>query len=566
MTTLVNDAMTAWPRRSTLVAMAQDAQQLPDSRIGRRRAAAAEGDGENYHDRRTEIVRAAVALFREKGFRRTSLAGIAEAVGTERASLYYYFSSKEEVLNEAVTPIVLRNTVIAEEIRDSAEAAPEKLRRLMVGLLRSYAENYPLLYMYLEENLSYVTENRQAWAAEMRAVNRRYVAAIEQIIQEGIAAGSLRPIGDPRILANGLMGLVSWTHRWFNPTQSPIEAGTIGEAYADLLVGGLGVPAAEAEVGAGPSWLREAHPDVARVTAKFRAAGVPRYNEVSVPAARGLLENVTRLQAPKTPLAEVRDLLVPGATGELPARLYHPDPTRTLPLVIYVHGGGWVLGGIRPADGPCRRLAAAAECAVVAIEYRRAPETKFPGPLEDCINAVRWLAVHADQVGGDREHLVLMGDSAGGNLVAATAQRLRDEAGPPVERQILIYPCLLPPRANTFASFEQYADGPLMSKAEMEWFWRHYLRSDADEDNPAAAPLLAGDLSGLPPATVVVAELDPLRDEGLAYAERLRDVGVRTEVEVYRGAAHGFWWMDGEMRQAVELTEMLARQLRPGRG
>lgn len=566
MTRVVNTAMTIGSHPSTLIVMAQDAQQLPDSGIGRRRAAATDGDGENYHDRRTEIVRAAAVLFREKGYRRTSLADIAEAVGADRASLYYYFSSKDQILYEAVTPIVLRNTAIAEAIRDSAEPAPAKLRRLMVGLLRSYAEHYPLLYMYLEENLSHVTKNRQAWAAEMRAVNRRYVGAIEQIIQQGIAAGSLRPIADPRILANGLMGLVSWTHRWYNPIQSSIDAATIGEAYADLLVGGLAAPLAEAEVGAGPSWLREAHPDVARVTARFRAAGVPRYSELSVPAARVALENVTRLQAPEAPLAEVRDLLVPGAAGDLPARLYHADPSRRLPLVVYVHGGGWVLGGIPAADRPCRRLAAAGECAVVSIEYRRAPETKFPGPLEDCISAVKWLAANAVQVCGDGDHLVLMGDSAGGNLVAATAQRLRAEAGPPVERQILVYPCLLPPRGSTFASYEQYADGPFMSKAEMEWFWHHYLRSEADEDNPAAAPLLAGDLSGLPPATIVLAELDPLRDEGLAYAERLRAAGVPTEVEVYRGAAHGFWWMDGEMQQAGELTEQLGRQLRSGRG
>ena len=558
--------MTVEHRASTLSAMAQDARQLPDSGIGRRRAAAAEGDGEGYHDRRTEIVAAAVALFREKGYRRTSLAGIAEAVGTERASLYYYFSSKEEVLNEAVTPIVLRNTAIAEEIRDSTDSAPAKLRRLMVGLLRSYAEHYPLLYMYLEENLSHVTKNRQAWATEMRAVNRRYVEAIEQIIQQGIVAGTLRPIADPGILANGLMGLVSWTHRWYNPTESPIEATTIGEAYADLLVSGLAAPAVEAEADAGPSWLRAAHPDVVRVSAQFRAAKVRRYSELSVPAARDALDKVTRLQAPEIPLAQVRDLLVPGATGDLPARLYHPDPTRELPLVIYIHGGGWVLGGIRAADRPCRRLAAAADCAVVSIEYRRSPETKFPGPLEDCVSATMWLAANREQVGSDRENLVLLGDSAGGNLVAATAQRLRDDAGPSISRQILLYPCLVPPRAGSFASYRQYADGPFLSRAEMDWFWGHYLPSVADEENPVAAPLLAEDLSGLPATTIIVAELDPLRDEGLAYAERLRAAGVSTEVEVYRGAAHGFWWMDGEMRQAGELTEQLARQLRSLRG
>lgn len=549
--------------------MSEDARALSDSRIGRRRAAAVEGNRENYQDRRTEIVGAAVALFRDRGYRQTSLADIAEAVGTERATLYYYFGSKEEILNEAVTPIVLGNTAIAEQIRDSADSAPDKLRRLVTGLLSSYAEHYPLLYLYLEENLSHVAKSREAWASEMRAVNRRYLAAIEGMIGDGIAAGTLRPLADPRILANGLMGLVSWTHRWFNPRQSTTDAATIGTTYAELLLGGM-----EARTGApadgGPSWHAAADHDVIRVAARLTAAGVPCYDEVSVSEARALLEGVVRLQAPETPVAQVRDLLVPGEAGQLPARAYHPDPGRRLPLVVYVHGGGWVLGGIAPADRPCRRLAVAANCVVVSLDYRRAPETPFPGPLEDCVSAVRWLAAHPEAVGADGGRLTLLGDSAGGNLVAATSRRLcdsggdegGDEGGPRVDRQILLYPCLVPSRTGTFASRDTYADGPLLTRAELDWFWGHYLRSEADEHDPAAAPLLAADLSGLPSTTLVVAELDPLRDEGLAYAERLRDAGVPTEVTVYQGAAHGFWWMDGEMRQAGELTEQIARVLR----
>lgn len=540
--------------------MAQDAGELSDSNIGRRRAAAAGGGRENYQDRRSEIVKAAVTLFRERGYRRTALSDIAESIGTERATLYYYFSSKEEILNEAVTPVVLRNTAIVEELRDSLEPVPQKLRHLIVGLLTSYAENFPLLFLYLEENLSHVAESREGWAAEMRRVNQRYVGALEEIIGEGIADGTLRPLADPRILANGLMGTVSWTHRWFNPLHSSTDAAAIGEAYADLLLGGL-VTAADDTPRQESTWLAAAHPDVARVTAQFAAAGVPPYHVLSVRQARGVLENVTRMQAPEVPVARVEDLLVPGAAGQLPARVYHPDPGRSLPLVVYLHGGGWTLGGIREVDRPCRRLAVAGGCVVVAVEYRRSPETKFPGPLEDCVHAVRWLAANTDVVEADAEHVVLLGDSAGGNLVAATTLRLRDEGGPRLAAQILLYPCLAPARTTTFASYRQYADGPLMTRADMEWFWAHYLRSEADEQDPLAAPLLADDVSGLPPALVVVAELDPLRDEGLAYAERLRAAGVPTEYAVYRGAAHGFWWMDGEMRQAGELTAQLVRYL-----
>jgi acetyl esterase len=296
--------------------------------------------------------------------------------------------------------------------------------------------------------------------------------------------------------------------------------------------------------------------------AQFEAQGVPRFDAVSVLHARALLEGVTRLQAPPLPVAEIRDILVQGSAGMLPARVYHPSPGRVLPLVVYLHGGGWVLGSIRAADRPCRRLAVAGDCVIVSLEYRRAPETKFPGPLEDCLSAVRWLVPRAQEIGGDSERFVLLGDSAGGNLAAAAALCLRDEGGPRASAQVLIYPCLAPARASTFASYRDQADGPLMTRREMEWFWGHYLRSAADEADPRATPLAASDLSDLPPATVVVAELDPLRDEGLAYAARLRSAGVEAVTTVYRGAAHGFWWMDAALAQADELTEQLGQQLR----
>ena len=531
------------------------------SNIGRRRAAAAEGGRENYAGRRAEIASAAAALFRERGYRRTSLADIADAIGTERASLYYYFSSKEEILNEAVTPLVLANTAFIEELRDSPGPAPDRLRQLIVFLLTSYAEHYPLLFLYLEENLSHVAKRQEAWAADMREVNRRFEAALEDIVAQGVADGSLRGLAGPAVLANGLMGAVSWTHRWFNPLRSPVSAAAIGEAYADLLLGGLATGAPAATAAPGPAWLAAAHPDVARVTAQFAAANVPEYHTLSVRHARAVSARVTGLQAPEAPVAQVRDLLVPGAAGQLPARVYHPAPGRALPLVAYLHGGGWTLGGIREADRPCRRLAAASNCVVVAVEYRLAPETKFPGPLEDCVQAVRWLAAHGEAAGADGDRLAVLGDSAGGNLAAAAAIALRDEGGPQPAAQILLYPCLAPARTATFASYRDYADGPLTTRADLDWFWGHYLRGEADEQDPRAVPLLAADLSGLPPALVVVAELDPLRDEGLAYAGRLQAAGVPTEITVYRGAAHGFWWMDGEMRQATELTGQLARYL-----
>lgn len=437
----------------------------------------------------------------------------------------------------------------------------------------SYAEHYPFLYVYLQEDLAHVAEQRRPWAQAMRSVNRRYEAAVEAIIVQGIAEGSLVAITEARVLAYGLLGMIGWTHRWFNPEQSDVDADAIGTAYAQLLLSGLGARpvAAERAVGDGKRPARrgpeptpattEPHPDVARLVEHFASLNVPTYDTVSALHARALLEGVTRLQGPPQDVAEVRDIPLPGAEGLLPARIYHPDPGRRLPMVVYFHGGGWVLGNIRAADGPCRALAQSSGCVVVSLEYRRAPETKFPGPLEDCLSAVRWLASRVEEPGGIGR-VVLLGDSAGGNLAAATSMCLRDAGGPRVDAQVLRYPCLAPARGSTFGSYAQQADGPLLTRAEMTWFWDHYLVAEADGLDPRAAPLLAPDLSGLPPTTVVVCELDPLRDEGLAYAERLQTAGAETDVICYPGAAHGFWWMDGVMRQAGELTAQLGLILR----
>ena len=396
-----------------------------------------------------------------------------------------------------------------------------------------------------------MSQERQGWAAELRSVNRRYEAAVQRIVQEGVDDGSLRPVLDAKVVAFGLMGMVSWTHRWFNPEHSGVGASEIGEEHAAMLLDGL---VARSE--AGPGGRPVPHPDVAALVARFARAQVPTYDTLTVPQARELLEGVTRLQKAAQPVASVQDVELDGGDGPVPGRVYRPDAEGPRPVVVYLHGGGWVLGSLDAADRPCRALANAARCVVVSVGYRRAPETKFPGPLEDCVAAVRWVARHAASLGGS-DRLVLLGDSAGGNLAAATAGVLRDEGGPALAAQVLLYPTLAPSATTDFASYRTFADGPLMTRRELDWFWDHYLRGPQDRWDPAAAPLHAADLTGLPETTIVVPELDPLHDEGVAYAARLREAGVAVRLLEVPGAAHGYWWLDAALSQADELTAAL---------
>ncbi|SDG98984.1 TetR/AcrR family transcriptional regulator [Klenkia brasiliensis] len=209
------------------------------SAIGRRRAAAQDGDRAAYRERRQEIIAAAAGLFKSHGFRGTSIGQIAEALGTDRATLYYYVGSKEELFDEVVSDAVRANVARAEAIRDGAGDAPDKLRRLVTELMDSYAASYPFLYVFIQENLSHVGQKRADWSAEMRGLNRAYQDCVTAIIESGIAEGTIRPVAEPWVLAYGLIGMVGWTNRWFNPEKSDVDAATIGRAYADVLLDGL---------------------------------------------------------------------------------------------------------------------------------------------------------------------------------------------------------------------------------------------------------------------------------------------------------------------------------------
>jgi len=232
------------------------------------------------------------------------------------------------------------------------------------------------------------------------------------------------------------------------------------------------------------------------------------------------------------------DRTIPGPAGPIPVRVFssgEPDPR---PLVAFFHGGGWVFGDLDSYDSMCRSLARAAGAVVVSVDYRLAPESPFPAGFEDCWAATRWLASSGQDVGGDAARLAVAGDSAGGNLAAAVALRARDEAGPTLRAQLLMYPALDPSMSS--ASYEENAEDPFLSRGEMEWSWPRYLGGMTGAPDPYAAPAYAADLAGVAPAVILVAGHDPLRDEGVAYAERLRSAGVPTELELYEDMVHGF--------------------------
>ncbi len=211
------------------------------SGIGRRRAAARDEGGRTYQERRAEIIRAAAQMFKANGYRGTKLGDVAEALGLDRASLYYYIGGKEELFQEVVGGAVEANAVAAEEIRRGPGTAPEKLRELIIALMVSYADNYPFLYVYIQENLGPDSRDRSAWSREMRRHNKRYENAVVGIVQDGIDEGTLRAGTQAWVIGFGVIGMVAWSNRWFNPNESRVSAEEIGAAYADTVLTGLEV-------------------------------------------------------------------------------------------------------------------------------------------------------------------------------------------------------------------------------------------------------------------------------------------------------------------------------------
>jgi acetyl esterase/lipase len=291
-------------------------------------------------------------------------------------------------------------------------------------------------------------------------------------------------------------------------------------------------------------------PQAKQVLEQIAALGLPPNHLVSPAQARINMKSRPRAAGPE--VARVEDRLIPGPGVDIPVRIYTPTGSGPFPILVWFHGGGWVVGDLETADPTARHLTVGAKCVVISVDYRLAPETKFPGAADDSYAATVWAVQHATRFNGDPGQIAVGGDSAGGNLAAAVALMARDRSGPSLAFQLLVYPVISPDFDRS--SYRQNAEGFGLTLDAMRWYWDHYLQHPEDASNPYAAPLVAEHLKGLPPALVITAECDPLRDEGEAFAKRLQAAGVPTTYSRYDGMIHGFFGMNAVLdkgKQAV---------------
>lgn len=285
------------------------------------------------------------------------------------------------------------------------------------------------------------------------------------------------------------------------------------------------------------------------------AAGAPAFNTLQPAQCRQAINTLMSMMPPsQAVLAQVRDAHIPGPAGEMKVRIYTPTGTGPFPILMYFHGGGFVIGDLDTFDKLCRETCGGAGVVVVSVDYRLAPEYPFPAASDDCLAATRWAAAHAAELNGDASRIGVSGDSAGGNLAAVTALRLRDEGGPALKAQLLVYP-VTDADPDAYPSMTANAEGYLLSRADMNWFFGHYVKDASAVASPILCPIKAASHAGLPPALVITAEFDPLRDEGDAYAKKLAAAGVAVEHRCYDGAIHGFYTFFGALslgREAVD--------------
>lgn len=311
----------------------------------------------------------------------------------------------------------------------------------------------------------------------------------------------------------------------------------------------------------------ELHPQAEELLHELSESGVPPLYRQSIPEARETYLDLTVPPGEPEPVGRTVGVEAAGPNGPIPMRVYEPrdEVGEPRPTLVFFHGGGWVIGDVETHDLASRALANAADCLVVSVDYRRAPEAPFPAPLEDCYAATAWLAddPHLDgDLRIDPERIAIGGDSAGGTLATGVALLARDRGGPDLVHQLLAYP--VTDYAFDTESYTENASGYFITRGDMERFWRAYLETDLDGEHPYASPLRAPDLANLPPATVLTCGFDPLRDEGRSYADCLEDADVAVNRLEYADMIHGFLTMlaDPEWERAREAIDDLADDLR----
>jgi acetyl esterase len=294
------------------------------------------------------------------------------------------------------------------------------------------------------------------------------------------------------------------------------------------------------------------HPQAVAFLQYAAESGMPPLHSLEPQKARDMVDSGEAI-GPGPQLASVENVVIPVRDTEIAARIYRPDLVEA--TIVWFHGGGWVVGGLDSHDAMCRMLAKAADAAVVSVAYRLAPEHPYPVPLEDCWDALRWIADRWPVL-----PLIVGGDSAGGNLAAVCAIRARDHGGPRLAGQILVYP--ITDHDMTTGSYQEHGDENLMLGTEdMAWFFDHYVPDPGDRDDPEISPLRNPNLAGLPPAIIVIDEYDPLRDEGLAYADRLRQAGVEVTLHYYDDMLHVFFQFVNVFERGDEAVAQVGRDV-----
>lgn len=309
-------------------------------------------------------------------------------------------------------------------------------------------------------------------------------------------------------------------------------------------------------------WSRTEHGQLdykAAIILKLRGEGRERVTPKTM--RRQGLVRAKFLQKRSEEMAKIQDITIPGPAGALKIRLYHPSQKENLPVLIYYHGGGWVMGNLETHDTICRQFASQGRVIVAAVDYRLAPENPYPAAFDDSYAALEWVYDNVKRYGGDPSRIALGGDSAGGNLAAAVAIKARDALGPRISYQVLLYPVTNPGRMET-ESHVFFANGYGLTRAHMVFFREAYLPEKADRLNPYASPLLAKDLRDLPPAIIITAGFDVLRDEGLSYAERLGNAGNWVETIHYPSMIHGFASMGRLFQESGDAVSRVAKSMK----